>query len=384
MRTATGVALAALFVASSIVPALAAPKRISLKETTPTQQRLYRLLKDQVDGKKPAPMTHAGMQYALAQFVARPQVRPDVRNDMKRLRLWVSDFSHSYMIGTAARGKKAVAQINTANNGCYFPTGIKVDHQQNLWIACEASTAPGTAGAVQVYTNGTLAGAYQEQCPIPSGCYNWYSYGLDVATDAAGNVFAPLAAYWYNYQQDWTTYGTGIEWWAPGAITPTLIPLDTYVNSVFYIDADNQGNLWIDYSGCVGSECGYGLAEIQTPTTTPTFVSILPVGTLAYPGGVYISNGGTVLNVCDQGRRLIQQYSLPSLAMGLTLGPTPLNNVGFGEPVSGGFSQGDVRVAFGDEFNWLDVGKVASNEWTIASFQGVTTAGGAAYVPSDK
>ena len=172
---------------------------------------------------------------------------------------------------------------------------------------------------------------------MPSGCSNWSSYGLDVATDAAGNVFAPLATYSFNYD-DSQQNGSGFEWWSSGSSSPTLITVP--VNSVYYADVDSAGNLWFDYSGCIGSQCGFGVGEIQTPTTTPTFVPILPPGSIEYPGGVYVSNHGLVLNVCDQGAQTIQQYSLPTMALGIKLGPTPVNNVGFSAPVSGGFSKG--------------------------------------------
>lgn len=388
MRTSAAACFSttALLFAACIAPAFAVPSRtVHSFAQSNQQQRLWKLLKDQADGKRPAPMTHVAMKLAVSQFMTRPNSKLNIRPDMKRLRIWATDFSHSFIIGTSARGKKAVASINGANTGCYFPTGVKVDHATNLWVSCEASPAPGLSGGVQMYANGNLTGTYAEGCPMPSGCSGWYSYGLDVATDAAGNVFAPLATYSFNYD-DSQQNGSGFEWWAPQSSSPTLIalPYGNPVNSVYYADADSAGNLWFDYSGCIGSQCGFGLAEIQTPTTTPTFVPILPPGSIEYPGGVYVSNHGTVLNVADQGALTVQQYSIPTMALGIKLGPTPLNNVGFSAPVAGGFSKGDVRAVYGDAFNWLDVGNVSTNTWTIASYLGVTTAGGAAYVPSDK
>ena len=133
------------------------------------------------------------------------------------------------------------------------------------------------------------------------------------------------------------------------------------------------------------STCGYGLGEIQNPTSASwTFVSALPPGSLRFPGGVYVSNAGATLNVTDQLARTISQYALPALTLTDTLGPTLQNAFGCGDPVSGGFNKTDAMQADGDACGWVDVGKISSNKWK--SVPGVEFSGleGAAFTPSDK
>ena len=134
-------------------------------------------------------------------------------------------------------------------------------------------------------------------------------------------------------------YGSGFEYWTAGnaSATPTYINVGEACSPVCdtdYMDLDSSGNIWFSYYGCTSSSGG-GLAEITNPTTNPKFVSILDPSTFQCPGGVYISNHGKMLNYVDECARTISQYTMPvtsSSQPANTLGPTPTNVFGAGQP----------------------------------------------------
>jgi hypothetical protein len=341
----------------------------------------------QSSGRLAAPVPHAAMLRELEAIAhhARPRV---AFHGATGVGLWASSSTYQYVFGQSATGGKTLSAIDVAANGCGINVGVKVDHDSNLWVACEAD--PTFAhGLVQEYTGGTLAGTYAEGCPSPS-CTQWYSYGFDVATDSFNHIFAGLT-YFQMTAGTTTTIGSGFEWWSSPSAAPALIALATNnpVTTVYYFDVDSIGNIWFDYEGCTTS-CGFGLAEIASPTTAPIFVSALAPGTIGYPGGVYVSAGGSVLNVTDQESRTISQYKLPwtpSETPFNVLGPTYLNDAGCGDPVSGGFNQKETRQADGDQCGWLDVGKLkkkGKSSYSAVTNPNFAGLAGAAYVPSDK
>jgi hypothetical protein len=390
MRTPMFAALAAvavMFVAGG-APSAAGISRHASPPVRHDRSPLWELLRKQESGALPAPMPHAAMKSLLAELRAHPRLHPsvgDAKGQAKAVGLWLSDTYYDYLIGM--KGRTALTAISTSASGCNYPLGLKVDDAQNLWVACEYNAAF-TYGAVQEYAAGTLVNTYNEGC-VPSGC-TFYGYAFDTGTDAKGHVFATNP-----FVQICTpscTQSGAILWWnvsSPSSTpTPILIPQSpsNFVEP-YYMDVDTSGNVWFDYFGEVcNTSCvqGYGLGEIQTPTTTPTFVSVLPPGTFEYGGGVYVSNGGTVLNVIDQNTRLVNQYSLPLLASLGSLGPTKQNLLGMGDPVAGGFNGGDTQLAIADSANWLDVGKVSSNSFKQLTNVNIVEPQGAAYVPSDK
>jgi hypothetical protein len=345
------------------------------------------LLQLQAAGKLPAPVRRSVLQRQLAQLGRTPRPHAAFRG-AANVGLWAASNTYEYIFGQTANGSKTISAIDVGANGCYFNVGIKVDVAQNLWTACEEDPTF-QRGAVQEYTNGTLAATYTEGCPVPS-CSQWYSYGFDVAVDSTGHTFAALT-YFNMVIGTTTTLGGGFEWWSSPSSVPTLIalPFGNPVSSVYFFDVDATGNIWFDYEGCTTS-CGFGVGEIQSPTTTPLFVPVLPPGTIGYPGGVYVSKGGTVLNVTDQEARTISQYTLPwtpSETAFNVLGPTYVNQAGCGDPVSGGFNQNDTRQADGDDCGWLDVGKIkkkGKNRYSAVTNPNFAGLEGAAYVPSDK
>lgn len=353
------------------------------------------LLRLQAEGKIPAPHPAEEMaeQLKLIEHHPRPRL---ARGHAKHVSIWASETDYSYLIGLVSSGRKAVAAINVGAEGCYYPQTIKIAASGDIWVACEYN-AHFDGSAVQLYQSaGALINSYAAGCPAPvSECDYFTGYGYDGASNGT-DVFAALA---YSEEEVCTTsctyvYGSGFEWWpakSPSA-TPTYINLGNSCQPVcetYFADIDTSGNLWVDYSGCSNSShCGEGLAEITDPTTDPTFNSIEPPGTYKCPGGVYVGHGGVNLSVIDACTRKIYVYTLPLSPSGSpsqTLGPTPVDYLGFGEPVSGGYNKTDSELAIGDAYGWLDLGKVSSNKWKdVDTVDLVGNVQGAAYTPSDK
>jgi len=348
-----------------------------------------RLLQLQAAGKLPAPVRPSSLRRELQQAHAGPRLRAKALSSSP-VALWVSNTSEAYLIGLNEQGNVTRSAINAESNDCDAPVGLKVDAKKNLWVACESSSAG--SGLVQNYgDDATLAATYAQACPSGLTCAYWYSYGFDTATDDAGHVFASIVLYEIETASQFI-YGTGFEWWNASAPSspPTLIslPPSDSVSSVDFMDVDASGDLWFDYYGCVASLCGYGVGEITTPTTKPAFVAALAPGSIGFAGGVYVSKHGTVLNVIDQDARTTSQYALPWVPSEkplTVLGPTLKNSAGDGDPVSGGFSKYEGRLAESDAYGWLDVGTVSKNSWAIVTNADFSSGiEGAAYTPSDK
>jgi hypothetical protein len=137
----------------------------------------------------------------------------------------------------------------------------------------------------------------------------------------------------------------------------------------------DSSNIYFTYDGYneTSDVSGYGLAEVQNYATSPTFVDLIPIGTLGFWGGVNVGKNASFVSVIDQDARTVTQYSLPWTGSILaTLGPTALNAYGEGDPVSAGWSKNDKNVVAGDGYGWLD---------SINCSYGCY---GAAYSPSDK
>jgi hypothetical protein len=358
-------------------------------------KRQEELLKQQIAGKMPSPITRSGLRHILKELERnpRPLVKP---NRSKDVGLWVSSPYYDYIFGQSANGERTYAAIDTYSNGCYDPYGIKVDGSNNLWVACYSSSLGN--GAVQEYASGagTLSATYYEDLSCsgsPPSCY-FQGYGNDVAFDSNGHVFESGSGYYCTYVSSSyvCTYGGYILWWSAGSPSspPGLIhdPNLEYRGDDF-LDADNADNLYVGGYGCVASSsCGYIVDEIKHPTrASRTIANLIPPGTIEYIGGVYVSNDGTILNVTDQDTRKTLRYALPWTGEQLhSLGPTKENLSGYGEPVMGGFNQGDASQALGDVYGWIDIERVAKHKRSAVanynfSYENVF---GAAYVPSDK
>ena len=285
--------------------------------------------------------------------------------------------------------KAVVTSVNVESNGCYYPITVKVDHAGNVWTACEYDAAF-TGGSVQEYTSaGVQASAYDEsapQCSTKATC-TFSGYGFDEANDAT-NVFDTLATFSLSVclKKCTVTSGSGFEYWAAGSpsATPTLIalPYGTPVKEVYYMDLDPAGNIWFDYYGCVSATCGYGLAKLRSrrPRRGPSFRFCRRERSDFRR--LYVSGGGTTLNVTDELARTIAQYALPVSPSGTpadTLGPTPPNLFGCGDPVSGAFNKTDTLQTDGDPCGWVDIGKVSANKWKAVggiNYSGIERRGG--------
>lgn len=356
-----------------------------------TPLRLHEL---QARGELPGPVSQAALERGLDVARNRRSIQLEKRHAGK-VGLWISDTNENYLIGFNAAGKQIEGAISGSANGCFMPVTVKIDAARNIWTACESNAAY-TGNVLQEYNSaGKLQTQYSAACPIAgtAGCKYWYAYGYDGAADAQ-DVFIALTFWELNTcSPNCLTYGGGFEWWPTGSpsATPTLIalPYGKPVIYVDYMDLDPSGNIWFDYYGCTTTaNCGYGLGEIENPTSASwTFVSILPPGSLGLAGGVYVGGGGKTLSVTDQKMRTISQYALPLSPSGSparVLGPTPLNYFGDGDPVSGGYNANDTSLAQGDAAGWLDLGNVAKNKWKANVGLDIRAPEGAAYTPSDR
>jgi hypothetical protein len=168
------------------------------------------------------------------------------------------------------------------------------------------------------------------------------------------------------------------------------------MNNPIYLDVDNSGNVYVSGDGCISSsDCGVVVDE-YTPTSSGGYsvTNIVAPGYIGFAGGVYVSNGGTVLNLTDQIARTTTQYALPWTGTGGVpptplniIGPTFTNLIGEGDPVSGGFNKNDTDLAEGDAYGWLDTCKVpGSGSSTCSAHANINFSEpeGAAYTPSDK
>jgi hypothetical protein len=355
-----------------------------------------RLLELQAAGKLPAPAPAGTMRHVLAELRAHPK-RLDLHHlphDTSAVAIWAVNGDSSYLVGQKKGGKKTETAIDLQADNCVDPQSVHVDHSKNVWVGCEYDSDYSLGNVLEFSSSGTLQGSYTPSCPSPvSSCSYWYSYAYDAATDGT-KVYAAIP---FSEEQICNpncsyVYGSGFEYWPAGnaSATPTYINVGEACSPVCdtdYVDLDSSGNIWFSYYGCTSS-CGGGLAEVTNPTTNPKFVPILDPSTFQCPGGVYVSNGGKILNYVDACQRTISQYTMPVTSSSQpekTLGPTPMNVLGAGQPIGLGFNAHDKAIAAGDSAGWLDLGTTATNKWkAVPSINLGDYVPGAAYTPSDK
>jgi hypothetical protein len=314
--------------------------------------------------------------------------------DVKKVAIWVSDMYDNYIVGQTENGAKTVAVIDTANSNCTYPGDIKVDGSQNLWAACENAGSASNGSVAEWSASGVATATYQTGCPSAGGgCDGVFTTLVTSSASDSNHVFAGLNNFdgYLCNPSCASAYGAGVEWWpanTPSA-TPTLIqlPYGDPVENLEYMDEDGDGNLWLDFFGCNGSQCGQGLGEITSPTSPSwKFTEIENPGTYSCPGGVYVSDHGKTLNVTDCKTRKISVYALPLSPGGSPterLGPTRTNSLGQGLPVGGGYNEADSKMAIADLYGWLNMGTVSTNKWKAVRALDFEAAG-AAYTPSDK
>ena len=357
------------------------------------------LLKLQADGKILSPVTQAAAKREYNSLTSAPRRTLHEIHSGIAPTIWASSTGYSYLIGVN-KTNKTVAAIDTAANGCYNPTTVKVDHQRNVWLSCQVNSTF-EVGAAQEYSgSGTLLNTYNAGCPsnIPvSLCAQFFSGTVDQAENA-NHVFVGLTFYvsCYGYYICNQASGGGVEFWnanQPSA-QPTVNPFNLSGITLYgsaYFDVDASDNIYYTYSGCENVypyTCGDGLAEYADATNASGAQTVLlPPGSIGTYGGVTISNHGKVLNVIDQSARTITQYALPWTGTPLrTLGPTLANTFGYGDPVSGGFNRSDSKMIVGDAYGWFNGIAVKSNTAKIHPTADCSGGGcyGASYTPSDK
>ena len=356
------------------------------------------LLKLQAEGKILSPLTPAAAKWVYDSVASGARPPFHTLHSRSTPAMWLSSTGYSYLIGMNSH-HKTVAAVDTSKNGCYDAVSVKVDHNRNVWLACQTN-ATFNAGAAQEYDgSGTLLTTYGAGCPsniAPSLCADFFSNTVDQA-ESATHVFVGLTYYvtcdaLYNCT---SVNGGGVEFWKSGhaSAQPTVNPFNLSgitLNGSGYLDADASGDVYYTYNGCETAypyTCGYGLAE-YTNATSPSGVQtmLLPPGSIGTFGGVTISNHGKILNVVDQSARTVTQYALPWTGVPLqTLGPTLTPPFGAGDPVTGGFNRNDSKMIVGDAYGWLDGIALKSNTAKIQSTADCSSGcQGAAFTPSDK
>lgn len=356
-------------------------------------------LKLQVAGRLPAPAPPQAMAFLLRYYESHPHqaIRATGKGTVVA---WATNQLTDYVIGFNATLQHAVVAVVTDPNGGSGPVAIKIDHNQNLWVA-DQYNAGGNGGIVQEYEKtGAFKAGYLYN---PNNCGTGsVTYCFDTGYDSAENanyVFAGEAQFKYQDGSGATDNGSGIFRFtsANPSGKPKYYPVSDYKSNlnclagacdqVFYMDVDNSGNVWFDFMHRGPSyQPSSGLGEL---TKAGVVKIVKSAGTWVFPGGVYVSNGGKVLNVTDQNDRKTYRFHLPVTATSKAfrvIGPTPANAQGLGDPVSGGFDATDANVIFGDAYGWLDTCIVSTNTCKAVpniNFPG-TGASGAAYTPSDK
>lgn len=326
-----------------------------------------KMLKLQLAGKVPTALHRAVLKHILAEVERRG--RPVIRfHGGAVVGQWVSGGYFGYIFGQNKKGNATVTAIDTVANGCYYNYGLKVDHSRNLWTSCY-NNAIAEGGAVQEYSpgSGTPAKTYNDESDCGSGCA-FYGFANDVATDSTKHVFA-ANEFSESCSTRGCTYYTGpISWWPAGSPSSSATAIaDSGLENAYYLDTDRSGNLYVDGYACTTpSVCGYVVDEVKNPASgSPQIVHLITPNN-TYVQGLYVSNGGTLLNVVEPDARKIARYPLPfsKRKKPTFLGPTVADYAGFGSPIDGGFDLGDTRITIGDAWGWLDSGKVAQNEWS--------------------
>ncbi|HLY02551.1 MAG TPA: hypothetical protein VKR56_08635 [Candidatus Cybelea sp.] len=397
LATAASIALTAALLAgcsSSTQGTSALPGSSSRVEPRGNGPRIPAMIYQEAAGKAAAPVTHGVMQRLLATLESgkRPKLaRQGVRHGTK-IGLWVADTDYAYLLGFSANGKKTINLVDAETNNCYLPIGLKVDHNKNLWVACQYNYNTFENGIIQEYSAaGVLLNTYNDTS-CGTSCGSSYEAGFpdDVAVDSQGNVFAAnIETEVVNCNPSCTyTYSPTVVWWPSSGGQPTFItdPNMAATAAMLFLDTDTAGNVYVDGETSQDYPGSPELDEISNPTTSPTISDLIPPGTITYGGGVYVSthDGAQTLNVTDQVALTTSQYPLPFGALSRVLGPTLTNFKGNGNPISGGFNKTDTDQVIADGYGWLDVGKVNTNKYSVLTNFNILNPEGAAYSPSDK
>jgi hypothetical protein len=355
------------------------------------------LIKLQADGKVPGPEPIKALKYDLKHFESG--VRPNFKalpNKASGVTAFATDTNYGYLVGLNKK-YKGVSAVNLEDNGCYDPVSVKVDHSGNAWVGCEDNSSFNGPAQQEYSKAGVLENTYNGAipCDYSTGCEFTYTEGFDGAENSS-NVFQSVSFYEEEFCEQYYPYycnfsdGAGYEYWPANSPSgsPTFVglPYCAPVCEMYYMDVDKNGNLWFDFEGESGSTSGYGIGEIQNPTSgSPSVTVVEPPGSIGFAGGVYVSNGGSTLNVTDQESRVTTQYAITGSGLSETgtIGPTGIDLEGLGDPVTGGMNAADTTMGFGDAYGWLD-SCVGATCKLRASANFPDGADGFAFDPSDK
>lgn len=346
----------------------------------------------EVSGRIPGQATHKALVKMLQQLKQHSHRNVVVHRDgAKTITNWTDDTDYGYLLGQNKKNVTVTA-VSTESAGCYDPITVKVDHSQHVWVSCESNSSF-TGGAETEYgKTGAEMGEYAWSDPYTCNYSTGCEFQFDAGFDGAGNSSYTFSELSYNEQYLCSTScyysfsNPGFFYWPTGSPSSSAtfiqVPVSAGVEEIYYMDLDASGNIWFDYQGT----SGVGIGEVKTPTTSPTFVNVLPSSGIGFPGGVYVSNGGATLNVTDQDSRITTQYAISgsTLAETGTIGPTMTNAEGLGDPVSGGFNKADSMIGFGDAYGFVDTCTTASVCKDIGNPNLPYGAEGFAYTPSDK
>lgn len=345
-----------------------------------------RLLESQASGVLPGSISREVIQREVKDAQNHPRPRPFRHSGT--VGLWASYQSYDELLGYSESARTLVDVVDLYANNCFGPNAVKVDHNRNIWVACEETKISIPSGGEQEYSSdGALEQSYSFD--LVSACHALCTgLSFDGGWDTHGHVFSELSVGVLNGKHRERGTDPGFFWWdakhssGPG----TFIRASRYCRpmcGIDYMDTDKAGNIWFDFAA---DSAGYkgGLAEVVSPTISPSIRVIFPAGTYGHPGGVYVSGHSTVLNVTDQETQETYQYRLP-----VTASSKPFNVLGpsGGAPVQGGFNKVETAMVLGGEYAGVQTGKLPANMWKTM-YCGVKgdmgACPGAAYTPSDK
>jgi hypothetical protein len=251
--------------------------------------------------------------------------------------------------------------------------GMKVDHDQNLWVVCSGSIeefAPGDTAPSLTYVDN------------PDGDYYFIA---DVAIDSAGDVWAS-SLYGFSQSNEFE-YGQ-ISYWAagsPSGSSPTGTISDPNIGYAYFIDVDPAGrNVYVDYEN-IGFT-GYDVDAIDG-RKVETFDQVVE------PGGIYTSANGNV-NVGDQNSASITAFSRSTLRQVAVYGPVCVHSVRgciLGDPIDVSFNPGDTELLT-DGLSTSDTGLVVGTnldnrkhgDWKLHASVKLDLSGRGVFSPDDK
>lgn len=372
------------------------------------KMNIIKALKMQLAGKLASPVSKEALKKIIKAM--ETQKRPHWKYNHvapAHIGAWALNEAFGYMLGLKPNLKKTTTAVDLTSNGCEEPVTAKEDANNNVWVGCAYDGSFEGPVAQQYNSVGRLLNSYDTG--TGSACNpSWYycfneADGFDEGqssnkvwvTQTQGELYYCPTSFDTCYE-DLTAGLYNFPLGSPSA-SPTFINLyGTEVGgypiyAVGYADVDSSNNVYFTYEACTYFyesycfEVATGLAEY---TSGGSVVGLLPAGSIGFWGGVYVSGGGTVLNVIDQDSRENSQYSLPftpSSAPFNILGPTATNLFGLGDPIQGTFNSTSSKMAVGDAYGWIDSGVVSTNTWKgVGNINCTDGCFGTTYQPSDR